>query len=66
MVVFLLRDLKALPLGFGMTCCDICFRLTVDVITFDDVVADSLVILLAVRPGTLILGSGCLGRVRCL
>lgn len=45
--VFLLRDLSALLLSFGTICCDTRFRLTV---RFDDVVADSLVILVVVCP----------------
>lgn len=60
---FPLRDLNALLLVFGTTCCDVrCFRLVADAVTFDDVVADSLVILLVVRPSTPMLfsaASGC-------
>jgi hypothetical protein len=63
---FLLRDLKALLLGFGTTCCDTRFRLIVDTVTFDDVVADSLVMLLVVRPGTLTLGSAAIGCWDCI
>ena len=60
-LAFLLRDLNSLILGFGMTGCDTRFRLIVDTVTFDDVVADSLVILLVVRPSALVLGpvNGC-------
>jgi len=63
---FLLRDLKALLLGFGTTCCDTRFRLIVDTVTFDDVVADSLVMLLVVRPGTLMPGSAVIGCWDCI